>query len=365
MLTFKGCESSIYFNAAAYGLQSTNTTDAVVRMAKALQDPINASSLNYVPWINETKVLLAEMLHTQSANLAFVQNTSTALSIAASSIHLKAGDEVLYLEDEFPSGRYLAQSLSVKGIKPRIISRKANETYVEALANHDLDKVRLFIFSAVSYKTGYNADLKSIGEFCRANKIITIVDGMQAVGAIDINLSKTPIDFLAGGGRKWLLSPIGCAYLYIAPEILNKVNSTIIGWLSAENYLDFDLAQLSLAHDARKCEAGIYNLLPLAGMKQSLKDLTEIGWNNIFHKIHQHVKSIYQGLLSLDMKPLAPLEASAGIVSVKLPEANDLYASRLKNNNIIATNRRNILRFSPHIYNTPDDITYLLETITQ
>ncbi len=68
--------------------------------------------------------------------------------------------------------------------------------------------------SFVEFATGFRNDLRAIGQLCRERGIYFCVDGIQGLGALDLKVTQSPIDFLAAGGPKWLMGPIGAGFLY-------------------------------------------------------------------------------------------------------------------------------------------------------
>src|SRR3989475_7834397 len=76
-------------------------------------------------------------------------------------------------------------------------------------------RVRVLAVSFVQFSNGYRADLARLGAACRANGTFLVVDAIQGVGNSLLDVRETPVDLLACGGQKWLLSPWGSGFLYV------------------------------------------------------------------------------------------------------------------------------------------------------
>jgi Selenocysteine lyase len=77
--------------------------------------------------------------------------------------------------------------------------------------------------SWVGFVTGVVADLDRLGAACRARGIIFVVDGIQGVGAIPLDVGRTPVDLLACGAQKWLHGPWGSGLTYVAPAVMDRL----------------------------------------------------------------------------------------------------------------------------------------------
>ena len=86
--------------------------------------------------------------------------------------------------------------------------------------------------SSVQWSNGFRCDLEALSRLCRERGIFLIVDAVQQIGAIPLDVQKTPVDAIACGGHKWLMAPFGCGFLYLSKEFRAKVKPPIAGYLS-------------------------------------------------------------------------------------------------------------------------------------
>lgn len=355
---FPVLKQGIYLNHAATCPISYATIEQMKLYCQEMEEPFAKHAMHWAKLTEETRQLLAELLGCQTDELAFTPNTSTALSLVANSLNFKPGERVLIPRNEFPSNRYIWENLQSKGVDCTFFDLPSDRSLIEFLSEQDLSKVRLISVSLVSYLTGKKIDLKAFGEFCKKREIISCVDGIQGVGTFPLNLKSQPIDFFAGGGQKWLLGPLGCAYLYIRKELIEKLHVPLVGWTSVKDPRNFEARKLDFADGAARFEPGLPNIVSIAGLNASLNELKQIGWDFIFKRIQSHTSYLLEHLPSL----ISNQTELGAIVTVKVPEHLNLQSS-LDKNQITVTLRGGLIRIAPHFYNCQEELDQLLKLL--
>ena len=220
---------------------------------------------------------------------------------------------------------------------------------------------RMLALSAVQFLSGYRADLEAIGALCRNRGVIFVVDGIQAVGAVPIDVRGMHIDCLAAGAQKWQMAPQGTGFLYVSEELQSGIEQQHVGWLSVATPWDFKDLDQALDPTARRYEGGTLNIAGMHAMHASLTMLLDVGIDAIAGHILAITDILMQELASIDgLQLITPFEPSrrAGIVTVRPPagmRAEEL-AVRMRNDGVTIAVREGLLRFSPHFYNTPDEM---------
>ena len=96
-----------------------------------------------------------------------------------------------------------------KGIELRLVENMAGMVSVDQFAEAIDARTRAICVSSVQWVHGLRLDLVGLSELAQQHDLYLIIDGIQQVGAIDLDVSQLRIDFLACGGHKWLNSPFG------------------------------------------------------------------------------------------------------------------------------------------------------------
>ncbi|MBD3274405.1 MAG: aminotransferase class V-fold PLP-dependent enzyme, partial [Candidatus Marinimicrobia bacterium] len=274
-------ENQIYLNHAACSPMSTEVKNAIEKFLH-LRNAEKAD--DFKTDLLEAKNLratIAELLNTSPHRIALTSNTTQGLNIFASGLQWKEGDEILLSKMEFPSNVYPFLNLQKKGVKIRWMPEEDGRIPLEYITTFVNDKTKLLSLSYVQYLNGYKADLQAIGKFCKENNIIFILDGIQALGAFQIDLEKTHIDGIATGGHKWLMSPKGTGFVYVSENLQGQISQSHLGWLSVENPFEFHNYNQSLDETAQRYELATPNQIGIYGMNAAITLLLEVGIANI------------------------------------------------------------------------------------
>ncbi|HVV67614.1 MAG TPA: aminotransferase class V-fold PLP-dependent enzyme [Gammaproteobacteria bacterium] len=355
-------QRDIFLNHAATSPVSHAVITRIKTLTDEMQRPLSEHFYNWLGIVEETRRMLADLINAQPTEIAFCQSTSMALNIIAHALPLRPGDKVIVPSNEFPSNIYVWQNLRQRGIEFEFFEVLPGVPVVETLRNINLHRVRLISISAVSFLTGRLYELKSIVDFCHERDIYICYDAIQAIGAIPFDVQHSGVDFVASGGQKWLLGSVGAGFFYVRKALLETLNVPYVGWTSVKYPEDFSLKELDLATDITRFEAGLPNILPIAGLNQSLRDLTAIGLEHIFTRIKENTTYLTTALNEQGINTLAQQDLCSGIVSFNIPPHLDLeyFNKYLLQHNIHITQRNDYIRLSPHFYNTEQDLQQLL-----
>src|SRR5262249_57633265 len=149
---------------------------------------------------------------------------------------------------------------------------------VEAIAEAIDTRIRLVPLSAVQFSNGFRHALAATSELCRKRGVLLNLDAIQWVGALTLNLSELAVDFLAFGGHKWLLAPIGTGIFYCNAKSLDQLPPPHVGYHSvqkSEAHLDYDLTAYRAG--AARFEAALENFPGIWGLDAAVKILLGLG----------------------------------------------------------------------------------------
>ena len=162
------------------------------------------------------------------------------------------------------------------------------------------------------------------------------------------------------------MGPQGCGFMYIAPELHEKLIPAFAGWLSVKdswNFLDYNL---DLLEDAERYEIGTANALGIIGLKASTDLLLEAGTANTERHLFALGDYLIESLQKIDLiyNGSYDLSERSGIYSFNYKDAEKLKAlhAYLAQNNIYVSYRNGSLRVSPHFYNDKTDIEKFIAT---
>jgi cysteine desulfurase/selenocysteine lyase len=321
--------------------------------------------------LEDARNLASQLLNCQTDEVALVGPTSLGLSLVASGLIFRKGDNILIYQDDYPSNVYPWMALAEKGVQVRLLNTRGLGVIrtIDVMGQVD-ENTRLVALASCHFISGFRIEIAAIGKYLRERGILFCLDAIQTLGTFPTTVEQ--VDFLAADAHKWLLGPCGAGIFYVRRELQEKLNPPIYGWHNVKNPNFVAQDQIVFRSGAVKYEAGTQNLLGLVGLIASMELAQEIGLENIAAELLRKRAGLVPALsakgftvLNADAKP----ENAGGIVSFFQP-GKDLTAlnQKLSEAGIVASLRtdrkgQNYIRLSPHFYNTDTELQRVLELL--
>ena len=306
----------------------------------------------------------ANLIHATPEEIVLIKNTTEGINIAANGLPLNPGDNVIITDLEHLNNVYPWLNLQKrKGVEVRILKSRDGRLHLEDLAPLVDERTRALAISFVTL-TGLKIDLKSFGQFCKANDMVFVVDAIQGIGRLSLDVNDTQVDILSCGGHKGLMAPRGIGCLYIDKKIIDIID---VAYAGPPHELRHEGVSTDLKHAAgiKKFNAGGANYLGACALNAGLELIHEIGIDAIETQDLRLGQLLADGLQTIKgVEVLSPrnLEESSGIVAIKTPDSTQL-ARRLETQNIRVALRKNGIRLSPHFYNTEEEIAQTVKAV--
>ncbi len=356
-----------YLNHASTSPLSSRVVNAMMRYLHNRSEGELETYFTDIKMVNDCRSLVAKLVNAESPDrIAFQINTSDAINVVASGLPWAAGDSLILNDIEFPANVYPYLNLKRLGVEIDTIKAVDGRITPDMIASRIKPRTRLVALSAVQYLSGHRADLETIGGMCRGRGIVFAVDGIQAVGAVKLDVQRMKIDALAAGAQKWQMGPHGSGFLYVTEELQAKIAQANLGWLSVDDPWSFYKYDQPLAPTARRYEGGSLNMPSLHGLHASISTLLEFGPESIEDHILALTEILRKGLSEINGLSVVtsyPDAERAGIVTVRLPEGIDgkEVFHQIGRRNVFIALREGQLRYSPHFYNSPDEMRHGVE----
>jgi selenocysteine lyase/cysteine desulfurase len=351
----------IYLNHAAVAPWPKRTRDAV--MAFAVQNS-QFGSHYYLDWLKKEAELRQQfktLLNAPSMDdIALVKNTSEALSFVAYGLNWQTGDNIVSSDQEFPSNRLPWQSLADQCVEFRQADLNSTDSPEDALFALVDAHTRLLTISSIQFASGLRLDLHRIGEFCKQHDILFCIDAIQSLGAVQFDAQAYHADFVMADGHKWVFGPEGLGVFYSSTSAREKLKLTQFGWHMLKDTNNYENKPWEIHPGAQRFECGSPNMLGIHALSASLSLLLEVGMDNIEKQVIERsdfLKTIItdQPQLELLSNRISPFKS--GIVVFKHRTiANEVLYKSLQQNGVVCALRGGGIRFSPHFYNSFDEI---------
>ncbi|WP_445371184.1 aminotransferase class V-fold PLP-dependent enzyme [Methylomonas sp. HW2-6] len=351
----------IYLNHAAVAPWPKRTSAAVIAFAEQNRD---WGSHYYPDWLKKELLIrrqFKELLNAASADdIALVKNTSEALSFVACGLPWQAGDNIVSSNEEFPSNRLPWQALAARGVEFREADLRSAATPEDALFALVDQNTRLLTVSSIQFGSGLRMDLERIGEFCKRRGILLCVDAIQSLGAVQFDVQACQADFAMADGHKWLFGPEGLGVFYTTPEARERLSLSQYGWHMMKDTHNYENRPWEIHPSARRFECGSPNMLGIQALSASLSLLLETGMATVETLVLERSDFLRHAIRNqpnlLLLSEAAP-RLKSGIVVFKHRQAgNETLYRHLQQHGVVCALRGGGVRFSPHFYNSLDEI---------
>ena len=356
---YPALRNQTYLNTASCGVMSRSTAEAAQGLYQALVEQGGRSRNDWYEQIGKIRREVAHWISAQSEEVALLPN----FSIASNYITAALSDfpRVLLLNSDYSS---LTMPWLLHGHALHYFEAEANGSFD---LNHIEQKVEehsinVLVVSHVQYDTGFCADLETLGQWCRNQGVILVVDATQSLGVVPIDVQRIPVDILIGSGYKWIGAGFGNALLYVRQELHERLTVPAVGNNSFDGFPRIR-TQDDLHFSPRLLEVGHYDFNSLFALRQAVRALETIGAAAIYQRVQALNRYLYDRLpASVRVVSDYPEGSRSGITVI---EGDLALESKLLEHEIVTSARARGLRISLHHYNNEADIDRLCEALTK
>jgi selenocysteine lyase/cysteine desulfurase len=321
--------------------------------------------------LQKTRQLAADLIQARPEQIALIGPTALGLNLVALGIPWERGDEVVYYPGDYPSNVYPWSHLQTKGVRTVPLEPgRVGAITPDLVFSRLTSKTKLVALSSCHYLTGYRLDYETIGAELKKRGILFCLDSIQSLGASGIDVRY--LDFLSADSHKWLLGPIGAGIFYVNPALYDRFHPTLLGSLNVNSPGFVAQEEIRFHTTAQRFEVGTMNGLGIMGMKASLEVIQEIGVKSIYPRLLELHRYLRDRLQSLGWRVLSvdyPESSLSGIVTVTRDQTDlhEVY-KRLTAAGVVLSmrwdkSRNPLIRFSPHFYNTFDEVDRMIELL--
>ena len=304
---------------------------------------------------------LARIIGAPPGSTVMHQNVAVAQAVVLSCFAFEPSRKrVVYGEGEFPSVRYLYQAQRRRGAEVEVLED-------DALVLEAIDERSLLVpISHVLFRTGEIQDVAAI--VARAHEVgaLVVLDAYQSVGTVPLDVTTLGVDFAVGGSVKWLCGGPGAGWLYVRPDLAERLEPTFTGWQAHARPFAFEPEQ-EYAEGAARFLTGTPNVPALYAATAGYELVEELG----VERIRQH--SLRQTTILADELERAGFEIASprepdrrgGTVVVRTPEFEAVHAE-LDARDIVCDFRPEVgIRLGPHYFNTDDEVRFAAKQIAE
>ena len=357
----------IYVNHAAVGVLPRATRDALHEMIDDHAERGVLGTASREAALPAYRRRIAAFIGGRGDDVALLRNTGDGATVLAQGLDLGPGDEVITGANEFGANAYPWLALRERGVTVTLIDSPSERMTPDVLRRSITPRTRVVTVSWVTFDDGYRHDLAALAEVAHENGALFVVDAIQGIGVFPFDVNATGVDAVYGAGAKWLMALQGIGFLWLRPELLDRVALRLPGWRSVAdmwNFLDYDQPPVP---NASRYEGGTVNILGALSIATSMDVLASAGIERIGAHVLALTDRLVDGLLARGWTIVSDRsqdDVKSGIVTFRREGVDSIaLGRRLNHAQICTTYRASGIRVAPHGYNTADEIDAILHSL--
>jgi kynureninase len=287
------------------------------------------------------------------------QNVTVAEEVVLSCFRRPgARNRVVYEEANFPSVRYLYQAQP----ELEVVAVRDDAAIVEAIDERTL----LVPISHVLFKNAEIQDVEPIVRRAHEAGAYVVLDCYQSAGVVPLDVTALGVDFAVGGSVKWLCGGPGAGWLYVRPDLAERLEPTFVGWQGHARPFAFE-PELEYAAGVRRFLTGTPNVPALYAATAGYDVIEEVGVERIRERSLVLTQLLIDSLEAAGLEIGSPREASrrGGTILVRTPDDAAVHRE-LGERGIICDFRPDAgIRLGPHFYNTEAELRDAVSELTE
>ncbi|HEY6078716.1 MAG TPA: aminotransferase class V-fold PLP-dependent enzyme [Polyangiaceae bacterium] len=378
---YPNLQAKAYLAYAATAPVSTRVKSAVDAF---LDDYARRGNVAFFEWMAERERLrrkLGQLVGAAGDDIALISSTTRGIGDVALNLAWRPAERVLLFEGEFPANvtpwQRAAELFGLElSFVPMAHAVEDEDSFLVPLTRLLERGARLVAVSAVQFQTGLRMPLAKIAALCRQHGAELCVDGIQAVGAVPLDVEALGLDYMVCGAHKWLLGMEGVGFLYARPERAKALVPRTAGWLSHEDAARFLMSgpgelryDRPIKQSIQMLEGSSWSGVGFAALEAAIGPLLELSPDAILAHLTSYLDLLEPELVGRDFVSRRATGAAqrSGILSLRPPmglAAADLVVE-LRERGVFASMPDGLLRFAPHFPNAPSEIETVLGAVDE
>jgi selenocysteine lyase/cysteine desulfurase len=365
---FEVPEGISYLNCAYMGPLLREAREVGERSLGRKSRPWEVTPDDFFAEAEDARALFARLAGGDADGVALVPSVSYGMAVATANVPVEPGQNVLILEDQFPSNVYPWRELvRKKEANLVVVPRPADHDWTRAVLERLDERTAVVAVPNCHWTDGSLLDLVEIGGRTREVGAALVVDGIQSVGAHPFDVGEVRPDFLVASSYKWMLGPYGVGFMYVG-EAYREGEPVEHNWINRRGSEEF--SRLVEYNDdfqpgARRYDVGErsnFALLPVA--ITALRQILGWGVESVSETIGGLTDLIEDEAKRRGIGTVPKGRRARHMIGLQLgPDAPEDLAVRLAAKNVFVSVRGDSIRVSPHLYNSERDVERLFAVL--
>jgi len=312
---------------------------------------------------------LGALMNAPKDSVSVHQNVTTCQAVVASCFDFTGKrNKVVYSDMNFPSVMYFWEAQRQYGAQVHMVKTDDGITVpIDRLLDAIDEQTLLVPISHVIFRSAYINDAKAIVEKAHKVGAHVVLDTFQSLGTVPVDVAALDVDFACGGVLKWLCGGPGVAYLYVHPDLGRKLEPKLTGWFAHRNPFGFEVGPVQYAEPPFRFMNGTSHIPSLEAARPGLKIIREAGVEKIREKSMRQTARLIALADQHEWRVNTPRDAEkrGGTVSIDMPDAQQVCRDLLARDILVDWRPKAGVRFSPHFYNTDEEIDAAIAAVEE
>jgi kynureninase len=320
----------------------------------------------WLPLVADTAGVLEDIIHAPRGSMTMFQNVTNAISAILSCLEYEAPrNRIVHCAGEFPTVEYVLDAQRRIGAEVVRVGSDPLVFPADALLGAITDRTLLLVVSHVLFRTAELVDVRPLVEKAHAVGALVVLDAYQSLGSVPFDVAQLDVDFLVGGSVKWLCGGPGAGYLYVHPNIVERLQPRDAGWFSHARPFGFEPPPIEFAEGVGRFVGGTPNIPAYYQAREGYRIIREVGVQAIRDKARRQTTILYEGARERGYTVNSPesFDHRGNHVTIDFPRAESVKAELIRRGFVVDYRPGAGIRIAPHFYNTDPECHAILDEI--
>lgn len=267
--------------------------------------------------------------------------------------------KIVYSELNFPSVIYVYEAHARDhGLRVETVKSDDGITVpLERLLAAIDEETLLVPISHVLFKSAFLQDAKAITERAHQVGAMVVLDTYQSAGTVPFSVKDLQVDFATGGSVKWLCGGPGAGYLYVRPDLIDRLEPKTTGWMAHEEPFAF-ARDLRYAPNITRFLHGSPAIPALYAAQSGYEVINQIGVEAIRAKSVCQTQRLIELAQEAGFQVTSPKDPAqrGGTITVWDDHAAAITKELVRREFIVDYRPGAGVRISPHFYTTDEEL---------
>ncbi len=362
-------ETSTYLVSHSMGAAPRAVKDALAQYAGEWESEGPEAWELWLPRIAEIADGIGAIVGAPSGSVFLAPNVSVLQAALATAIRFEAPrNEVVYESLQFPSLTYVWSEWQRFGAQPRIVPSDDGRTVsTERIIGAITERTAIAVLSHAYYISGSLCDVRAIQKHCRTTGTLLCVDAYQTTGVYPYDVTEWDLDIVTGGSHKWLCGSAGCGWIYVKPDLRERFEPAVTGWMAHARPFAFEPAPMVWAPSMYRWGTGTPTIPGYMAAKPGHDLIREVGVPQIRAHNVRLTNVIAERALERGLQVNTPLdpEKRTGWIAIEFPGSQQAYRELTARRIFVDYRPGCGIRVSPHFYTTDEEIGAFFEALDE